>query len=637
MTIASATSRVSYTGNGVTFGFVVPFYFAANVDLVVYLTDTAGNAALQLLGTHYTLAGATLSAGGVCSFITIPPTGYSVSIYRDPAMTQTTSYNNNDPFPAKSHELALDKALTIDQRTRNLVERSLRQADSDPTVNMMLAAPATRANKVLGFDSNGALTYANNLTASTGGGITAAVGLLNVDSRATATVTIVPNTVTTMFTGGYLAPGDGGQAKFYRVAADPGGIAKVRTADRFLPSGTIDAANGGWWSMVLENLNDIRKFGVFSDGTTDSTALFQGAVTACVYGTLVIQAAASFCKLTADITIPSNRRIWNQTGSTIQNTGGRFFAYTPGGGNIHIVNDGTFYFAATATAASMFATAQWGGGGSERGCFDFGGSVAAPAGNFSFTGNGRVYSDYVFTTVAATGIYDLVLQINRKGIAFYNCHDVLVTGQEVDHIYGEVIYHNGASAASSYNVRFMHNHIHHCAFDALNFNTFTATDNMIAAFNYVENCFVGVEMSSGVAYNNHISSCFSGINTGGGGGAYGGRILNNRIFSTISDAINVAFDLGGSAVVGWEISGNRILFAGGFGIFCDKIDSFTCTNNLVNLWAGTSAGRSYSFGSSTSNGFMTGNVSRTAGGFSTGGFTDAGAGNTAPAGTNPVS
>jgi hypothetical protein len=126
MTISSQTTRVSYIGDGSTTAFSVPFYFQANADLTVYLLSASGVKTLQVLGTDYTLTGAGIASGGTCTFAAAPTatTGASILIYRDPPATQTTSYNNNDPFPAKSHENALDKLTMLIQRLKERVGRS---------------------------------------------------------------------------------------------------------------------------------------------------------------------------------------------------------------------------------------------------------------------------------------------------------------------------------------------------------------------------------------------------------------------------------------------------------------------------------------------------------------------------------
>lgn len=48
-------------------------------------------------------------------------------------------------------------------------------------------------------------------------------------------------------TRGYYSEGDGGAAQYTRVASEPAHALKVRCADRFLPDGSTDEANGGWF------------------------------------------------------------------------------------------------------------------------------------------------------------------------------------------------------------------------------------------------------------------------------------------------------------------------------------------------------------------------------------------------------
>jgi hypothetical protein len=120
MTVATTTSRVEYSGNAVTLAFSVPFYFLANGDLKVFLAGV-----LQTLTTHYSVSGAGNPAGGTVTFVTAPGSGAAVVVLRDPAVLQETDYAPNDPFPADSHERALDKLTMIAQR---LTERAGRSA-----------------------------------------------------------------------------------------------------------------------------------------------------------------------------------------------------------------------------------------------------------------------------------------------------------------------------------------------------------------------------------------------------------------------------------------------------------------------------------------------------------------------------
>lgn len=167
MTIASATSRIGYTGNGSTTAFAVPFYFAANADLVVTVQDLAGAVTTKLLGTDYNLTGATLSAGGTCTFVAAPTLNYIIAITRVPALTQTTSYNNSDPFAAKSHELALDKLTTVDQYLKSLLDRAILVPTTDTPPFTTLPAASQRALKNLSFDAAGNPSATTPVTGTT--------------------------------------------------------------------------------------------------------------------------------------------------------------------------------------------------------------------------------------------------------------------------------------------------------------------------------------------------------------------------------------------------------------------------------------------------------------------------------------
>lgn len=149
MTVSTTTSRVEYAGNGSTTAFSVPFYFLAAGDLKVYKAGT-----LQTLTTHYTVSGAGNEAGGTVTFLSAPTAGQDVVIFRDPALTQQTDYPDNDPFPAQSHERALDRLTMIAQRNRDLGERSIRLNDSD-TSGASTELPTPVANKGLKWNSSG--------------------------------------------------------------------------------------------------------------------------------------------------------------------------------------------------------------------------------------------------------------------------------------------------------------------------------------------------------------------------------------------------------------------------------------------------------------------------------------------------
>ncbi len=149
MTVSSTTSRVEYAGNGSTVAFSVPFYFLANGDLKVYKAGT-----LQTITTHYTVSGAGVGAGGTVTFVTAPTAGQDVVIFRDPALTQGVDYVANDPFPAASHEQALDRLTMIAQRLSSRLDRAAVLPDDD-TSGASAELPSPSAGKALLWNAAG--------------------------------------------------------------------------------------------------------------------------------------------------------------------------------------------------------------------------------------------------------------------------------------------------------------------------------------------------------------------------------------------------------------------------------------------------------------------------------------------------
>lgn len=162
MTVSSTTNRASFTGNGVTTSFSFPYYFQAQADIVVVQTVIAtGVQTVKALTTDYTITGTTdaqgfYSSGGSVVMNTAPASTVTLTIYRDPVLTQLIALVENDPLPVKSAvEGPLDRLTVIEQRSREMVTRSVRQPEGDTADIGRLPAKVDRASSYLAFDANG--------------------------------------------------------------------------------------------------------------------------------------------------------------------------------------------------------------------------------------------------------------------------------------------------------------------------------------------------------------------------------------------------------------------------------------------------------------------------------------------------
>jgi hypothetical protein len=159
MTVSSTTARVSYSGNGTTTVFPVPFYFLANSDLLVVLRSSAGIETQQVLSTNYTVTGAGVLSGGSVTMTVAPPSGTSLTILRNVALTQTTDFLPNDRLPAESLEQTVDKLTMIVQQLDDSSDRSIKFPITDsPSISAVLPSSSSRAGKFLKFSSTGSPT-----------------------------------------------------------------------------------------------------------------------------------------------------------------------------------------------------------------------------------------------------------------------------------------------------------------------------------------------------------------------------------------------------------------------------------------------------------------------------------------------
>ena len=128
MTVSTTSNKVSFSANGSTTVFAYNFKIFADADLTVIIRAADGTETTKTLTTHYTVSGAGSASGGNVTFTSgnTPASGETVVIQRKLTLTQGTDYVANDPFPAESHEDALDRLTFITQQIQEEVDRSIK-------------------------------------------------------------------------------------------------------------------------------------------------------------------------------------------------------------------------------------------------------------------------------------------------------------------------------------------------------------------------------------------------------------------------------------------------------------------------------------------------------------------------------
>ena len=196
MTVQAIATPESYVGNGVTTLFPVNFNFFLPSDLLVTLVDTTSGSpvtsTLVLNGTPgYSVAGGLSAVTGLSGNGSITtswaPTAYqTIIITPNFALTQQTHYVPNSPFPAASHENALDRLTLIAQQNAAQLALALTIPASSLGVNTKLPAPAP--GMVLGWDG----TAQNLVNVVSGAGSGAALQALLASPAAGQGPALIP-------------------------------------------------------------------------------------------------------------------------------------------------------------------------------------------------------------------------------------------------------------------------------------------------------------------------------------------------------------------------------------------------------------------------------------------------------------
>ncbi len=149
--IGDVAPRVHYTADGVQAAFTYPFPIFADADLEVRLDGL-----LQASG--FVVHGAGGSGGGAVHFFEPPPPGCAVSLRRELVVERTSDFQENGVLRARTLNDELDYQVAALQEVKEGLGAALRLDPSEAGGATTLPLRRARANKLLGFDSAGAVT-----------------------------------------------------------------------------------------------------------------------------------------------------------------------------------------------------------------------------------------------------------------------------------------------------------------------------------------------------------------------------------------------------------------------------------------------------------------------------------------------
>lgn len=233
MTVQTEIKRVVQVGTGAT----KVFYFNATVqgldDLKVYTVTPAGVQTLQVRGGGGTY-NYVLTINSATKFATVTLNNflaatYKIVILRGTPITQVVDYVEGDPFPAETHESALDKLTIIATQLQEQLDRSFQVVETSTVTGIRVAE--LQATKALVVNAAGTAiemgpTTSDIANASTNAASAVAAAASASSSASSASSSAASATATLAAAGlPVLVPGD--ELKFIRIKSDRSGYETI--------------------------------------------------------------------------------------------------------------------------------------------------------------------------------------------------------------------------------------------------------------------------------------------------------------------------------------------------------------------------------------------------------------------------
>ena len=299
MTVSSTTTRNSYTGNGSTTVFAYGFKIFDDDDITVILRTTAtGAETVQTKTTHYSVSGVGSASGGNITFGTAPTSAQTVVLLRQTAQTQTTDYTPNDPFPASSHEDALDKLTLLAQDQQDELDRAIKLSRTNTMTSTEFTVGATdRASKILAFDSSGELAVTQELGTFKGNWAASTAYALRDLVKDTSTGNIFIVTTAHTSSGSQPLTTNANSAKYTLLvdasSATASQTAAANSATAAAASATAAAASETAAANATADVTLARNYATKTDGTVETSPDRYSAEAHAVGGTGVTSVVGS--------------------------------------------------------------------------------------------------------------------------------------------------------------------------------------------------------------------------------------------------------------------------------------------------------------------------------------------------------
>lgn len=152
MTVSTTQIRASYTGDGSSVNFPIPFPFYLSTDISVLLAGST-------IGTGYSVSGGVDTVGhpnpGTLTMAAAPAVGANLQIILAVPLTQLVNLVDGTAFPSATVNQVNDRAVQALLRLQDEISRAIRSPDGDVVPSMLLPAAAARASMYLAFDASG--------------------------------------------------------------------------------------------------------------------------------------------------------------------------------------------------------------------------------------------------------------------------------------------------------------------------------------------------------------------------------------------------------------------------------------------------------------------------------------------------